>query len=183
MDHNIPWESWINGAELPLNFTNTVKDKMNRKPSGSKLLLSISFLNSGRSDIMEDFNGNKPSYSSLSDSVIEEAYFKHVSYLVDELDPAYLVYSIESNDLFLKTPSLWEGFRMLMDNIGDRLKSKYPNLPMAESITLHNWYQSSTDPDYLAEIEKIANGRDFAAISFYPFFKGLHSKNDFQEGI
>ncbi|MFK8037264.1 MAG: hypothetical protein AB8B74_03155 [Crocinitomicaceae bacterium] len=183
MDHKVPWNSWLNGAELPLEFTGLVQDKINRKPNGAELLLSVSFLNGGRSDIMEDFDGEKPAYTNLNDSLLVEAYFRHVSYLVDQLNPKYLVYSIESNELFVNSPSLWPAFRDAMDSVGAKLKLKYPNLEMAESITLHSWYKSSTEPDYLSEVEKITNEGDFAAISFYPFFKGLNSKDDFQKAF
>ncbi len=183
MDHKVPWNAWLNGTELPTEFTDLVKDKVNRKPANAELLLSISFLNGGRSDIMEDFDGSKPTFDGQNDSALVEAYFKHVSYLVDELGPTYLVYSIESNELFVNNPSLWPAFRTVMENVGAKLKSKYPNLSMAESLTLHSWYKSSTDADYLAEVEKIANEGTFAAISFYPFFKQLHTKNEFQDAF
>lgn len=183
MDHKIPWYEWMTGSELPVEFTESVANKVDRKPDGVDLLLSISFLNGARNDIMENMDGVVPAYTALDDSLILDAYFKHVCYLVEALDPTYLVYSIESNELFINNPTLWPAFRNLMEAIGDMLKEKYPNLPMTESVTLHNWYDTNIGSDYLAEVEKIANGGQFVAISFYPFFKGLHSKKDFQKAF
>lgn len=183
MDHKIPWSAWMTGAEPPTEFSESVENKVARKPNNIDLLLSISFLNGDRSDIMEDLDGEKPDYTALNDSAIIEAYYKHVCYLVDAFSPTYLVYAIESNELYINTPSAWPAFRNLMDNVGLRLKQKYPNLPMAESVTLHNWYKSNEDVGYLEDVKNIANAGDFAAISFYPFFKGLHSRKDFQKSF
>ncbi|MDX1348905.1 MAG: hypothetical protein R3279_01595 [Putridiphycobacter sp.] len=182
MDHKVPWEAWMNGTELPLEFTNLVADKVNRQPNNVDLLLSISFLNSDRSGIMEDFNGEKPSVA-MDDSTVIEAYFKHVCYLVDELQPMYLVYSIESNELLVNNPDAWPAFRKAMTTIGEKLTLKYPNLLMAESVTLHSWYKNDATVNTEAEVEAIVNSGSFAAISFYPFFKGLHSTTDFQEAF
>ena len=183
LDDKIPWNAWMTGSDLPIEFINSVQGKVDRKPAGAELQLSISFLNGDRSDIMEDRDGSKPDYTALNDSAIIAAYFKHVSFLVDKFNPTYLVFSIESNELFINNPDAWPAFRILMDSIDAKLKLKYPNLSMAESITLHNWYKSSADADYLAEVEKIANTGAFAAISFYPFFKGLESKKEFQKAF
>ena len=183
LDHKVPWDAWMTGSELPANFTDEVQGKVNRIPSNVELLLSVSFLNGDRSDIMEDFSGEKPVFTAFNDSAIVEAYFKHVTYLVDAFDPTYLVYSIESNELFVNNAEDWPSFRSLMDTIGGRLKLKYPNLKMAESVTLHSWYETSEESAYLTEVAEIANAGDFAAISFYPFFKGLHSRKAFQKAF
>ncbi|MCA1763102.1 MAG: hypothetical protein LC664_08940, partial [Flavobacteriales bacterium] len=57
-----------------------------------------------------------------------------------------------------------------------------PNLHISESMTLHNLYLPDMDnqTDYLEEMTGYINAMDFVAISFYPFFKNLHTRNDFQ---
>jgi hypothetical protein len=132
---------------------------------------------------MEDFDHNKPEYLQLNDSGIVNAYLSHLYYLVDKFEPNYLVYSIESNELLVNNPTLWPAFRSLMDSVGFELKEKYPNLKMSESVTLHSWYKADQGDDYIKEVDKIANSGDFTAISFYPFFKGLHTHNEFQKAF
>jgi len=185
MDDLIPWDAWINNTTLPTDFVNNVNDKAARKPDGMPLLLSVSFLNTDRSDIQDDFIGGKPTYAALNDTVIENAYFDHVSYLINAFHPDYLVVSIESNDLLLNNEILWDEYKALMQNIRTRIKQDYPTLKISESVTLHNWHEPEVDnpTEFIQEIDDYVAQMDFAAISFYPFFKGQHKRNQFQKSF
>jgi hypothetical protein len=72
-----------------------------------------------------------------------------------------------------------------MHNVKSRIQQEYPSLKISESLSLHNLYQPEVldSEDYIDEIVAYANNMDFVAISFYPFFKGQHSKNDFQKAF
>jgi len=185
IDDKIPWQNWIDGSPLPQEFVDGINYKLSKKPADLPLLLSISFLNNARTDIMEDRDGSIPNYVSLNDSAIQAAYFNHLCYMIEAFDPTYLLYAIESNELLNNTPDKWGDFRLLMDSIQFKVKQKYPTIEMSESVTLHNWYQPDVidKESYIAEIDQVASGGDFTAISFYPFFKGLSSKNDFQKAF
>lgn len=185
MDDKIPWESWINGTELPAEFVNNVAGKVARKPANIELLLSISFLNNSRDGIKEDFDGSVPAYSTLNDEQIQTAYINHVSYLIDAFEPDYLVMAIESNDFLINQPTLWDEYRSLMQNVRAALKSSYPTLQISESVTLHNWYEPDVDqPEtVINKTKSLVEEQDFAAISFYPFFKGLNKRKEFQKAF
>ena len=65
-----------------------------------------------------------------------------------------------------------------MNNIRNRLKNAYPNLPLSESVSLHNWYnpEVTNQADFISEISNYVNQNlDFVAISYYPFLKGQHT--------
>ncbi|MCW9714554.1 glycosyl hydrolase 53 family protein [Aliifodinibius salicampi] len=184
IDEYIPWSAWINNSSLPSEFEDIVQSKVAKKLPNQKLLLSVSLLNTDRSDLLSDYDGTIPSYNSLNDQKIEEAYFKHLDYLISELEPDYLVVAMEVNELLIKSESKWNEYKILMDNIRGRLKSAYPTLPLSESMTLHNWFNPEVpDPSaFISEISSYINQNlDYAAISFYPFFKGLRTKSDFQQ--
>jgi len=183
IDNKIPWNSWINNLPLPLEFTNEITGRVSRKIVNQQLVLSVSLLNSNRSDLAEDFDGTIPSYTNLNDEAIENAYFKHVQFLIEAFTPNYLVIAIEVNELKLASNSKWEAYKLLINNVKTRIKTIYPNLKISESISLHNVYQPVTsNPDeYTNEIIDYMNAQDFVTISFYPFFKDLHSKNEFQQ--
>ena len=185
LDHKIPWEAWINGTDLPIDFVNEIDGKVAKKVNGLPVFLSVSFLNTARDNLMEDYSGAAITYSGLNDQIIEDAYFNHVSYLVDAFQPAYLVYSIESNELLNNSPELWDTFRLVMNAVRIRLKAKYPTLKMSESVTLHNWFEPTVDDAtaYINEIKDLVSTMDFAAISFYPFFKGLNKQKAFQKAF
>lgn len=185
IDDKIPWGALINNTVLPVEFTNNMTGKASRKPAGKEMLLSVSFLNLDRSDIQSDFDGSTPNYTALNDAVLEDAYVKHLTYLIDLFDPSYAVLSIESNELKNNNETKWQAFKLLMANVRSRIKIDYPNLKISESITLHNWYEPDVDnPDaYVSEIKTYAEQFDFVAISFYPFFKDLHKRKQFQKAF
>jgi hypothetical protein len=185
LDDKIPWDSWLNGTPLPAEFIANINGKVARKPADTELLLSISFLNNARNEIKEDFDGTLPAYEALNDSAIENAYVDHVIYLLEAFHPNYLVIAIESNDLLVNRPDLWAGYRALMKNVRARIKELYPTILITESLTLHNWYAADvTNPnEFIAEVDELADEMDFVAVSFYPFFKGLNNRKDFQKAF
>lgn len=182
MDDKIPWSAWINSSSLPQPFVDQVNGKLARKIPNKKLVLSVSLFNDGRTGLKEDFNGSAPSYDSLNEQKIEDAYFDHLNYLIQQFQPDYLVAVMEANDFLKNDSSQWANYKLLMQSIRTRLKQAHPNLPISESITLHNFYmpQLPNPSAYIQEIKQYINKSDFAAISFYPFFKGMHNKAGFQ---
>ena len=184
IDNNIPWNAWMNDQTLPSEFTDEINGKVSRRLN-KKLLLSVSLFNLNRDDLAEDIDGTVPSYTQLNDSSIEDAYFKHVQYLINQFFPDYLVIAIEVNELRLRAEGKWDAYQLLIQNVTSRIKDLYPNLPISESVSLHNWYdpESSNTSEYILEISNHINQLDFAAISFYPFLKNLHTKNEFQQAF
>lgn len=182
IDSNIPWNSWVNDTELPNSFTEMIANRAIRRSPESIMTLSVSLLNLDRNDLMPDFDGKIPNYNSLDDQIIADAYYKHVNFLVEQLTPSYLVIAVEVDGLLKNAPEKWEAYKSLMSNVKNRIKIKYPTLPIAESVMLHSFYQ----PDFgeseavVSEISSYVNTMDFAAISFYPFLKGLSDEFEFQ---
>ena len=185
IDYKIPWSAWINTTALPAEFTDEIAARLLHKIDAEKLLLSISLLNSDRSDLAEDFDGTIPDYNVLNDQEIEDAYFKHVQYLVNAFQPDYLVIAIEVNELRIKSANKWEEYKLLMGQVKSRIKLEFPNLEISESISLHNLYQPDVpNPEiFIEEIVNYANQLEFVTISYYPFFKGHHSKTEFQQAF
>ena len=183
IDGKIPWNAWMNNLTLPLEFTNEISGRVNKKIQNKQLLLSVSLLNSNRDELAKDFDGTIPSYTNLNDVDIENAYFEHINYLVSQLAPDYLVIAIEVNELRLRAESKWNSYKLLIQNVKSRIKLLYPNLSISESISLHNLYEPKVlnPTEYIDEIVNHMNKMDFVAISFYPFLKNLHSKNEFQQ--
>ncbi len=185
IDYKIPWDAWINDLPLPAAFTNDIAGRVNRRIPNKQLLLSVSLLNSARNELAEDMDGTTPNYTNLNDEEIENAYFKHINYLVNAFSPNYLVIAIEVNELKKNAPEKWESYKALMQNVTTRIKQIYPNIRISESITLHNLYEPevSNPTEYIDEIVTYMNQMDFVAISYYPFFKGQHTASDFQQAF
>ncbi len=75
IDDKIPWNAWMNNLPLPIEFLDEIESRTSKIIENKKLLLSISLLNSDRSELAEDFDETIPIYTSLNDIEIEEAYF------------------------------------------------------------------------------------------------------------
>ncbi len=185
IDASIPWDSWMNEKALPEEFTNDIDFRVSNKIPHLDLLVSISLLNSSRSDLATDYDGTVPSYASLNDPSIEDGYYKHVDYVVERLQPQYLVIAIEANELKLHSETKWEEYKVLITEVIGRIKQKYPLLKISESMTLHNLYQPdvSNPAEYVNDVVNYMNEMEFTSISFYPFFKQMHSKKDFQKAF
>ena len=182
MPNKIPWDAWMNNNPLPTEFTAEVYRCVNRRLHGKQLILSVGILNVFRNALAPDYDGTVPAYTDFSDAEIEEAYFKHVKYLVDMLDPEYLIYGVEMNELYVRNQSQWQAYKTLMTNIRQRLKAEYPDLPMAESITLHSLFLSPlADAEaYQNDVFAYVDQMDFVPVSFYPFFNDLNNTSGFQ---
>ena len=185
IDNHIPWNSYIDNTTLPEEFTDDISYRVSKKLSNHDLILSISFLNMDRSDILDDYQGNTPEYEKLNDLIIEDAYFSHVSYLIDQFDPDYLILAMEVNELYLASLEKWEEYKLLMSSVRTRIKERFPNLLLSESVTLHNWFNPDIEnrEEYISEISSYVNQLDFVSVSFYPFLKGLKNKTDFQQAF
>lgn len=185
IDYKIPWNAWINDLPLPDQFTDEIASRVSRKISTAKLTLSVSLLNNERNDLASDFDGTIPNYTNLNDIEIEDAYFKHVQYITNELNPDYLIIAIEVNELWINAPEKWNAYKLLIANVKTRIQQEFPSLSISESITLHNLYEADVPNSeaYINEMVNYANTMDFVAISFYPFFKDLKTKEDFQDAF
>ncbi len=182
IDNQIPWSAWINDTALPDAFMSEIAFRKSNKIPGMDMLLSVSILNLSRNDLADDFDGETPEYTFINDPEIIDAYYKHIDYLVSELDPKYLVIAIEANELLIHSPEKWEQYQVLIAQVTTDIASKYPDLRISESMTLHNMITPDVeDVDaYMIELVPHMNQLDFVAISFYPFFKQQKTREEFQ---
>ena len=118
VDDRIPWLAWMNNEPLPNDFVEDIEYRIQKKSPDHRLVLSVSLLNTGRTDIIEDWSGNPISYIRLNDIDIENAYFLHLKYLIEKFNPDYLVSAMESNELRINTTvDKWNEYKLLMGNI------------------------------------------------------------------
>lgn len=185
VDDKIPWQALLNNEPLPSSFVNDITHRASLRPPGKQLLLSVSLLNINRTDLLEDVDGSVPAYTTMDDPRIAEAYYKLLVYLTDQFKPDYLVIAMEVNELLVRVPAKWKAYKSLVAAVKTKLDSSHPNLPLSESVTLHNWFKPDVADlaGYQSQIKAYVNSLDFAAISFYPFLKGQHSKQEFQEAF
>lgn len=185
IDEYIPWRSWVIDEALSDDFLLKMEYKFQKKPSDIPLSLSVSLLDTDRTGLLPDRDGWIPEHSGLDDPIIIDAYTKHVKWLVEKFDPAYLIFAMEVNELFQKNNQEWENYKTLSIQIKERIKTDFPNLLISESITLHNWIdpEQNNQEEYNAEMQLLLQNMDFASISFYPFLKGYSTEDQFQQAF
>jgi hypothetical protein len=184
-DNYIPWNALMNDLPLPADLTNDIASRLSLRPSGHEMMVSVSLLNIERTNLLVDQDGSLPPYTTLNDPAIATAYIKYLKYLVSQFQPDYLVLAMEVNVFRMKQESKWTAYKSLVQTVKAALKADYPTLQMAESVTLHDWFNPAV-PDaaaYISEIDSYVNQQDFAAISFYPFLKGQDTKSEFQQAF
>jgi len=185
LDGSIPWNAYINDLPLPIEFTNDMEGKANRKIPNADLVLSIGLLNTNRDDLEADLDGSVPAYNQLNDAVIVDAYTEHVNYLVTQFSPDYLVIAIEVNELWLRNNALWQGYVLLIEEVITNTKTTFPNLKIGTSISLHNLYEPDVGnaETYINSVFDHINQMDFVGISYYPFLKNQSTANEFQQTL
>ncbi len=182
IDNKIPWNALINNTAYPQEFLDEINFRVQHRLN-TELFLAIDLLNSDRSEILEDFDGSIPQYTHLYDDVIKNAYVKHIKWLVDQFSPDYLIITQEANELYIKDQNKWNEFKVLIEDVKTEIKSTYPNLPVSVSIVLHNLMNPEDVSDvsaYQNEVSELIESMDYLPVSFYPFFKGMHIKSEFQ---
>ena len=182
LDGTIPWNAWINDVPLPTEFTNEMMGRSNRRIPGKDLVLSVGLLNLNRDNLEPDFDGSVPPYTALNDPAIEEAYTKHVAYLVNLFNPDYLVIAIEVNELWLRNNTLWESYTQLINAVIGNIRASHPEVRISTSISLHNLYDPEVldSETYINSVFEHVNQMDFVAISYYPFLKNQSTRAAFQ---
>jgi len=183
----VPWKAFINDETLPTAYVDDVYKCVYHRISGKKMILSVSPLSIFRDNLAPDYDGSLPVYTRFSDATIEDAYFKHLSYLIENIRPDYLIFAMEVNEIYVHNFMQWQAFKILMKDIEERLRSDFPELPISVSITLHSLYE----PDitnaglYQQEVFDFVNQADidFVSVSFYPFFKKLKTKDKWQQAF
>lgn len=184
-DNFIPWQAIINGEPLPKSLADDIVSRKSLRPPGHRLMLSVSLLNIMRDNLLPDEDGTLPAHTFMNDKIITDTYSSFCKYLVNQFNPDYLVVAMEVNELRIRRPDKWAEYKLLAATVKAQLKQEFPSLKMAESVTLHNWFQPSvSNPEvFVQEMTSYVNAQDFAAISFYPFLKGPSTKAQYQQAF
>jgi hypothetical protein len=192
LDDGVPWAESLRDAPFPKAFQEKIEGRRKNRPPGTKLLLSLTPLNMGRSGLAESAgNGQRPPLPQelkgkpFDDPQLVRAYANYGRRMVEFFQPDFLLTGIESNELLNNQPKTWTAYRELSRQVQGGLRERFPKLPMAESVTLHKLLdrQNRGLEDYRKQIQALVEEQDFFAVSFYPFFLGLHTEKDFAEAL
>ncbi|MEW5979653.1 MAG: glycosyl hydrolase 53 family protein [Acidobacteriota bacterium] len=188
----VPWFEALHDRPFAKGFQQNIELGRGNRPAGMKLVLAISPLNMGRNSLAGYFGEkeNMPlpddiSGKAFNDPAIKKAYLNYCLRMADYFKPDYFIIGIETNELLKNTPEQWEGFVELSQHVHSELKKKLPDLPMAQSVTLHVLLDKKVPnlDRYQKRIAEFISAYDFNAVSFYPFFMGLHQYDEFAKAL
>ena len=192
MDDGVPWVESLREVPFPKAFLDKIEGRRKSRPPATKLLLSLTPLNMGRNALAESAgNGQRPPLPAelkdkpFNDPQLVRAYASYCRRMVEFFQPDFLLTGIEANELLNNQPKAWNAYRELSRQVQRGLREKFPQLPISESITLHKLLdrQNHGLVEYRKQIQVFVESHDFFAVSFYPFFLGLHQEQEFAEAL
>ena len=169
-DDGIPYEEAFANQPLPPSFQQEVQTRKMKTAAGKKIFLSVSALNLTRKE-KADYYRNAAVTDSIKnywkqlafdDPKIITAYVNYISQLIDQFQPIYVNYGVESN------LALWDGgqfskYKSFLSQVYQQLKIKYPGIPFFVSFMV----DESTEG--LAFASQLLNYTDFIGLSAYPY--------------
>ncbi len=172
----IPWPE----AQGDQPFSKDVENSMAyRPPAGKKLFLSISPLNSGRTDLapywgVKDNLPLPPPWDkrAMNSPEVKSAYLRFCRRAVKSMRPDYLAIGIELNDLLSHNPAKWRQAKELYRETYTALKAEYPALPVFFTTDVLHYKRLAKEAeatDQEREVAGLMRYSDLFAMSVYPY--------------
>jgi len=171
----IPWQEALDGRP----FSNNAMDSFAVRPvKGSKLFLSISILDGGRTGLAP-YWGEKDNLPlpapwdqrSFNSPEVRRAYLQFVLRAVKAMNPDYLAVGMELNVLLSKAPAKWPQLKQLYRDTYAAVKAKYPSLPVFFTTEVIHYKKLTGDAkgsDQEREVADLMRQSDVFAMSVYP---------------
>ncbi|MFI5205165.1 MAG: hypothetical protein ACHQF2_11770, partial [Flavobacteriales bacterium] len=136
-DDGIPYEEAFTNQPMPSHFQQEIQNRKIKTAAGKKIFLSVSALNLTRKEkadyyseaIVTDSIKNYWKQLSFNDPKIIKAYVNYLSWLIEQFQPAYLNYGVESN-LPLWSVSSFNLYKDFLSQVYTKVKARYPSLPI-----------------------------------------------------
>ncbi len=169
-DDGIPYEEAFRLQPMPAAFQQEVQTRKAKTAIGKKIFLSISALNLTRKEkadyyreaTVTDSIKNYWSQLPVNDPKIITAYVNYVSWLIDQFQPVYVNYGVESN-VSLWNASAFNLYKDFLSKVYPPLKAKYPSLPFFISFIVDE------SNDGFNNAAQLLPYTDFIGLSAYPY--------------
>ncbi|NHN25727.1 hypothetical protein FIA58_008550 [Flavobacterium jejuense] len=169
-DEGIPYEEAFNQTVMPQELLENINTRKTKTSSNTKVFLSVSALSITRVTKAKYYESAtttqtiKDNWEQLpfDDENVATAYFNYMCYLIDEFDPIYVNYGVESNGQFWN-PIEFIKYKQFLGEVYTQLKVKYPNIPFFISFIVD---ESNIGFDYASQLIQYT---DLIGISAYPY--------------
>ncbi|MGQ0636565.1 MAG: hypothetical protein ACT4QC_18280 [Planctomycetaceae bacterium] len=177
MDYGVPWPEALENKPFPEGLAREIKLVKARQKPSQKTYLALNPLNLGRNNLAKYWGAQRGmplpdawNNKDLDDPGVIRAYGDYVLRMIDEFEPDYLAYAVESNMLALINPTRFEKFLVLVQAVYPKLKARHPDLPVFVTIQL-DVFQKAKKPQ-IETVKQLLPFTDFLAISTYPYMNG-----------
>ena len=169
-DEGIPYEEAFTDQPMPVRLQQDVQFRKTKTAAGKKIFLSVSALNLTRKEkadylsevLVSDSIKNYWKQLSFNDPKIIKAYVNYVSWLIDQFQPAYINYGVESN-LPLWNVSSFNLYKDFLSEVYAQVKARYPSIPLFISFMVD---ESAEGLNFASQLLPYT---DMLGLSAYPY--------------
>lgn len=177
-DEGIPYEEAFYNKPMPASLLQDVQTRKTKTAVGKKIFLSVSALALNRNS-KPDYYTNAPATDSIknywkqlpfNDNKMVTAYVNYVCWLIEQLQPVFINFGVESN------VSNWDVvqfnlYKNFLQQVYQQLKTKYANLPFFISFIVDETTEGFNYANQLLPYT------DFIGLSAYPYVTVSSSAN------
>jgi hypothetical protein len=177
-DDGIPYEEAFTDQPMPARFQQEIQTRKTKTAAGKKVFLSVAALDHTRKEkpdyysnvVVTDSIKNYWKQLPFNDAKIVTAYVNYISRLIDELQPVYVNYGVESNHPQWGNAQ-FNLYKDFLSKVYSRLKTKYPAIPFFVSFMVDETAES------LSFAAQLLPYTDFIGLSAYPYVTISSSAN------
>lgn len=169
-DDGIPYQESFTSSAMPPVLTDDVQFRKSQT-TGKKILLSVSALDLSRKAIAPYYRDSlavsaevRQHWKSLPIDHPDRitAYVKFIGWLVDQFNPDWINYAVESN-LAEWEPAEFQQYKNFLQQVYNALKTSYPQTPLFLSSMVTEQALS------IAHARELLPFSDYVALSAYPY--------------
>jgi hypothetical protein len=178
LDEGIPYNEAFNNTAMPAELLDNIQTRKTRTAARTKVFLSVSALAISRTakapyyDKATTPTDTKAYWENLpfDHADVATAYVNYISWLIDQLNPIYVNYGVESNGQLWAEADFLK-YKSFLSQVYPKLKTKYPNIPFFISFMVDESQKGYTYANQLLPYT------DFIGLSAYPYI-GVSSSAD-----
>lgn len=191
-DNGVPWPEMVRDEPFPAWLQAKLQGLKASRPANCQLALSLTPLNMGRNGLAPCAGeGERPPLPAVlegkpfDDPVLIRAYTNYCLQMIDFFRPDFCLTGIEPNELLSNKPDQWPAYVRLSRAVQAVVRARFPDLPLAESITLHRLYdpRHPRRAEYQAQVKEFIATHDYLAVSFYPLFPGFNRAPEYSAAL
>ena len=169
-DDGIPYDEAFHNQPMPQAFQQEVQTRKTKTSAGKKIFLSVAALNLTRKEKAEYYRDAAVTDSiknywkqlAFNDARVIAAYVNYISWLIDQFQPSFVNYGVESN-LALWDATQFNLYKDFLSRVYAQLKTKYSSLPFFISFMVD---ESAEGFSYASQLLPYT---DFIGLSAYPY--------------